>query len=197
MVPDSFLAYREVHKVMLANGDDKPIWMTELSWRTTSAICPEGAWAGQKPEGVSEVQQATYLTQAYHCLAQDPYVKVALWFPIQDEGPVVSGLLRSDGSRKPSFAAMQDYVRDGDQLTEPCGVFSGPKISLDSPSDHHKYSGPLLIDVSATSPLGVFRISLEYDRKLIRNYDGPTFPGRLTGRIEWRGPSTSPTGGTR
>ncbi len=36
MIPDSFLAYREVHNVMLANGDDKPIWMTELSWRTTS-----------------------------------------------------------------------------------------------------------------------------------------------------------------
>ncbi len=84
MIPDSFLAYREVHAVMLANGDDKPIWMTELSWRTTSAVCSEGAWAGQKPEGVSEQQQATFLRQAYHCLAQDPYVQVALWFPLAD-----------------------------------------------------------------------------------------------------------------
>jgi hypothetical protein len=194
MVADSFLAYREVHKVMLANGDDSPIWMTELSWRTTDAICPEGAWAGQKPEGVSEAQQATYLSQAYHCLAQDPYVKVALWFPIQDEGPVVSGLLRSNGSHKPSFAAMRSYVRSGDQLTEPCGVFTGPKIALASPSDHLSYSGPLLIGVSASSSLGVFRIKLECDGKLIRNYDGSSYPDRLSGRIEWQGAKHIPFG---
>ena len=52
MIPDSFLAYREVHNVMLANGDDKPIWMTELSWRTTSAECEEGS-AGRKAQGVT------------------------------------------------------------------------------------------------------------------------------------------------
>ena len=194
MVPDSFLAYREVRKVMVANGDEKPIWMTELSWRTTTAICPEGAWAGQKPEGVTEAQQATYLQQAYHCLAQDPYVKVALWFPIQDEGPVVSGLLRSDGSHKPSFAAMHDYVQKGDQLTEECGVFTGPKITLGAPADHLSYSGPLLIDVSATSPSGVFRIKLEYDGKTIRNYGDDTDPEQLTGRIEWQGAKHIPYG---
>ena len=72
LIPDSFLAYREVHAVMLANGDDKPIWMTELSWRTTNATCAEGAWAGRRPQGVSEEQQATYLRQAYHCLARRP-----------------------------------------------------------------------------------------------------------------------------
>ena len=80
LVTDSFLAYREVHAVMLANGDDKPIWMTEMSWRTTEAQCSEGAWAGQKAEGVSEQQQSTFLKQAYNCLAQDSYVKVGLWF---------------------------------------------------------------------------------------------------------------------
>ena len=56
--PDSFLGYREVHATELANGDDKPIWMTETSWRTTTATCAEGAFAGQKPGGVSEEQQA-------------------------------------------------------------------------------------------------------------------------------------------
>jgi hypothetical protein len=50
MIPDSFLAFREVHATMLANGDEKPIWMTEMSWRTTNAVCSEGAFAGHKPE---------------------------------------------------------------------------------------------------------------------------------------------------
>src|SRR5271166_2922858 len=187
MVPDSFLAYREVHAVMLANGDDKPIWMTELSWRTTSATCSEGAWAGQKPQGVSEPEQATFLRQAYHCLAQDSYVQVALWFAMQDEGPVVSGLLRADGSSKPSFTAMRSYVRKGDTLSEPCGTFSGPKIKVLSPSNHVSYRGPLPIHVMAMSPLGVYRIKLEIDGKVIRNYGTSADPARLTGVINWQG----------
>jgi hypothetical protein len=187
MAPDSFLAYREVHAVMLANGDAKPIWMTEASWRTTEATCFEGAWAGLKPEGVSDQTQATYLDQAYHCLAQDPYVQVALWFALQDEPPAISGLLRANGSHKPSFAAMQSFVANGDQLTEPCGEFSGPKITVVSPSNKHGYSGPLAIHVLASSRLGVYRIRLKIDGKLIRNYDGPTYPGTLSGAIDWQG----------
>jgi hypothetical protein len=194
MVDDSFLAYREVHAVMLANGDDKPIWMTELSWRTTSAVCSEGAWAGQKPEGVSEEQQATYLRQAYHCLAEDPYVQVALWFPLQDEGSVLSGLVRSNGSRKPSFAAMRSYAQEGDTLSEACGVFTGPKISIASPANRIRYSGPLPIRVSAASSIGVFRIRLEWDGKLIRNYDGPSFPDTLHGALDWQGAKHIPYG---
>ena len=187
MIPDSFLAYREVHAVMTANGDDKPIWMTEMSWRTTSKVCGEGAWAGQKPEGVSETQQASYLEQAYHCLAEDPYVQVALWFPLEDEGGITSGLERADGSRKPSFEAMSRYAHKGDQLTGPCGVFTGPKITVSSPSNHIRYSGPLPIHVSARSSVGVFRIRLEIDGKLIRNYDGKTYPAMLRGSITWQG----------
>ncbi len=187
MIPDSFLAYREVHATMLANGDDKPIWMTETSWRTTRAVCPEGVFAGHKPEGVSPRAQALYLRQAYHCLARDPYVQVALWFPLQDEGRLLSGLIRANGAHKPSFAAMLSYTRNGDQLREPCGVFVGPKISVLSPANGVRYSGPLPIHVYATSPEGVFRITLKIDGRLIRNYDGPRYPKTLSGKINWQG----------
>ena len=187
MIPDSFLAYREVHATMLANGDDKPIWMTETSWRTTRAVCPEGVFAGHKPEGVSPRAQALYLSQAYHCLARDPYVQVALWFPLQDEGRLLSGLIRANGARKPSFAAMLSNTRTGDQLREPCGVFVGPKISVLSPANGVRYSGPLPIHVYARSPEGVFRITLKIDGRLIRNYDGPRYPKTLSGKINWQG----------
>jgi hypothetical protein len=187
MIDDSFLAYREVHAVMLANGDNRPIWMTELSWRTTGAACPEGAWAGKKPEGVTEQTQATYLAQAYHCLAQDPYVQVALWFPLQDEGGALNGLVRANGSRKPAFGAMQEYARSGDQLTEPCGVFSGPSITVASPGNRANYEGPLPIRVSAHSSAGVWRIRLLIDGHVIRNYDNMSYPSSLTGEIDWMG----------
>jgi hypothetical protein len=154
MIPDSFLAYGEVHATMLANGDDKPIWMTELSWRTTDAVCSEGAFAGQKPEGVSAARQATFLSQAYHCLAQDPYVPVALWFPLQDEHGLLSGLVRADGSRKPSFGAMRAYVQNGDRLTELCGVLAGPRISVLSPANVSKTSVTIFHGGSASVAAG-------------------------------------------
>jgi len=187
MIPDSFLAYREVHATMLANGDDRPIWMTELSWRTTSATCSEGAWAGQKSEGVTDGQQATYLSQAYHCLTQDPYVQVALWFPLQDEGAIVSGLVRANGSHKPSFAAMQAYASQGDQLTEPCGVTTGPKITVASPASLQSYTGPMPIHVFATSSAGVRRIRILVDGRLVRNFDDLSYPLTLSGAIMWMG----------
>ncbi len=187
MIPDSFLAYREVRATMLANGDEKPIWMTELSWRTTDATCQEGAFAGKKPQGVTLEEQASFLSQAYHCLAQDPYVPVALWFPLKDEGAVLSGLVRANGSRKPSFAAMQAYVRDGDRIAQPCGVFTGPKIGLLSPANRVKYSGPLPIHVYATSPNGVYRIVLKIDGKTIRSYGGAFSPPKLSGLLQWQG----------
>jgi len=194
ILPDSFLGYREVHAVMVANGDDKPIWMTEMSWRTTTATCSEGAWAGQKAEGVSEEQQATNLAEAYHCLDEDPYVKVGLWFPLQDEAGVSSGLMQADGAHKPSYGAMKAYAHNGDSLSEPCGVFTGPRISIASPSNNYSYSGPLPIRVSASSSVGVFRIRLEIDGKLIRNYDGDSYPDSLTGAIEWQGAKHIPLG---
>jgi hypothetical protein len=187
LITDSFLAYREVHAVMMANGDNKPIWMTELSWRTTEATCAEGHWAGQTAAGVSEAQQATYLSEAYHCMAQDPYVQVALWFPIQDEGGLFNGLMRANGSHKPSFDAMRSFATEGDKLTEPCGVFTGPTITVASPLNRVNYEGTMPIKVSATSSQGVFRIRLLIDGKLIRNYDGPSYPTKLSGEINWIG----------
>jgi hypothetical protein len=187
MIPDSFLAYREVHETMLANGDDRPIWITEMSWRTTTATCSEGVFAGHKREGVTYAQQARFLSQAYHCLAQNPYVQVALWYPLKDERAVVSGLVQANGSPKPSFAAMRSYARNGDRLTGSCGVLTGPKIRILSPANGVSYSGALRIHVLARAPDGVFRITLKLDGKLIRNYDAPTYPTTLSGFLEWQG----------
>jgi hypothetical protein len=187
IMDDSFLAYREVRATMLANGDDKPIWMTELSWRTTSNVCSEGFWAGKKPEGVTEQVQAKFLLEAYHCLAQDPYVQVALWFPLQDQNGVHNGLVRAGGQPKLSFAAMQEYTRFGDRLTEPCGTFTGPQISVGSPGNGRSWEGPLPIHVTAHSAYGVWRIRLVMDGRLIRNFDNLGYPSTLTGVINWMG----------
>jgi hypothetical protein len=189
--PDSFLGYREVHATELANGDDKPIWMTEMSWRTTSATCSEGEFAGQKAGGVSEAQQAEYLDQGYHCLAEDPYVQVALWFPLQDEGPVTSGLLRSNLTPKPAYAAMRNYLQNGDQLTGTCGDFAGPTIKLVTPTEGERYTGRLKIKVVAADPVGIRHVSLYYDGHLVRNwvpyFYTHTYPQSTVAEMRWLG----------
>ena len=43
-----------------------------------------GQWAGKKPSGVTDANQAANLTKAYGCLANDPYVTQALWFTLRD-----------------------------------------------------------------------------------------------------------------
>jgi hypothetical protein len=46
----SFLGFRTVRKVMVANGDGaKTIWMTELGWSTATSPCRRGAFAHRSP----------------------------------------------------------------------------------------------------------------------------------------------------
>jgi hypothetical protein len=189
--PDSFLGYREVHATELANGDDVPIWMTEMSWRTTAAECSEGEFAGLKPEGVSETQQSTYLSESYHCLAQNSYVQLGLWFPIIDEGTLDSGLLHSNATHKASYAAMRNYIKHGDRMKGACGDFSGPKITVAEPTRGERYTGHLWIKVRATDSQGIERIRLLYDGHLIRNFDPygemHRYPRVLFAEIHWSG----------
>ena len=124
-----FLGFTAIHAAMAAAGDAaKPIYMTELGWSSTTAECETGAWASQKLAGVTEQTQATYLQQAYHCLAQPQYsyVKVAMWFDLFNDTTSTApldnfGLLNTDYSPKPAFAAFEQESLYGDQLTGPCG----------------------------------------------------------------------------
>src|SRR3954454_7618602 len=54
----SFTGYREVRQTMLDHGDDKPIWITELGWSTTTDRCPVNRAI---PAGVSPQVQAAFL----------------------------------------------------------------------------------------------------------------------------------------
>lgn len=190
----SFLGYRTVHEVMLAHGDDSPIWMTELGWSTDTQTCDSGAWAGQKPAGVSSAQQATFLLQAYHCLAQDPYVQVGIWFGLQDTEPFGSprgsyGLLESNLVPKPSYEALAGYDRNGDRLTEECGnAQHGPTIKLLSPESGARYSNTLPITVTASdSSSPVYQISLYHEGHVIRSFYVHGGTTTLSGHMVWYG----------
>jgi len=179
----SFLGYREVENVLNAHGNGaRPIWMTELGWSSTNGgptSCASGMWMGQKPDGVSEADQATFLTKAYNCMANDPYVTDALWFTLQDatQYPQASdnhyGLLRPDGSAKPSLNAFKGIVAAGGGTPGPCGDFDPPSIRVVKPTPNQQFVDKLDLSAAATDTgVGLRRITFTYDGgQQIRNYD--------------------------
>jgi hypothetical protein len=189
----SFLGFRTVHDVMVANGDSsKPIWMTELGWTTTSTTCARGMWAGQKPAGVSETAQADDLTEAYHCLRDYPYVEKALWFTLREtsgEGDELDhyGLERATGAHKPAWDAFHTVTTRGDTLSGPCGDFDPPALQIKAPTAGAKYLAALTLRAVATDATSVARISFQADGKLIRNYTGTAVGSGKTVTLDWQG----------
>jgi hypothetical protein len=99
-----FSAYREVRATMEAHGDPKPIWLTQFGWSTTT----------QSGLGVSAETQADYLTRAYECLEQDPYVDVALWFSLRNQSGDDTwrgqlGMMSRNFTPKPAYDALRNY----------------------------------------------------------------------------------------
>ncbi len=190
-----FLGFISIHGAMVAAGDaDTPIYMTELGWSSTTAACQTGAWAGKKLAGVSDQTQATYLTQAYHCLAQPEYgyVKAAMWFELFDNGNSSSpldnfGLLRHDFSPKPAFAAFTAESRHGDQLSGSCGDLRPPAIQILTPTSGHRYRGALHIAIRASDPTsGVHEITIRLGRNSRVHFISEHSPATFSRSMLWQ-----------
>lgn len=192
-----FLGIREIRQTMVDHGDaGKPIWMTEIGWSTSKAVCDGGAWQGKKDGGVSERQQAEYLSMAYHCLKDYPYVEAALWYDTQDVGPEVSlhrfGLLRTDGTKKPAYAAFEKVVAGQDvDAGRACGDFTGPTLSVLQPADNAMYVDLLGIQARASDPSGIMSLRfLGEDGKAFFGQGGykesGNYPAARFVGIDWR-----------
>jgi hypothetical protein len=195
----SFTGYREVHQTMVAHGDGvKDIYMTELGWSTSTKRCDQGVWQGKKAGGVSAADQASYLTQAYACLAADPYVKMAAWFTAQDTSTADTpnmrfGLLSAGSAQKPAAKAFKRVASKAPEATR-CGGYvdlAAPTISVAAPRQGQQFTADLPITVSGTD-----NQHLGTDRALLRRRQDPQLrrrrqaegPGlaRLAGREEAR-----------
>ncbi|HEV2813540.1 MAG TPA: hypothetical protein VGW10_09835 [Solirubrobacteraceae bacterium] len=134
----TFLAYREVRATMLAQGDDKPIWMTEFGWSAAQHTCEFGSGAGKKPAGVPEDDQAKYLLAAMNCMEADSFLQVAMWFNNRDlsgDGKMANmyGLRRFNGTPRPAYEAFRTWAAGGGRSSEACGDFNGPSVRILEP----------------------------------------------------------------
>jgi len=188
----SFLGFRTMRRVMVDHGDArKQIWMTELGWSTATSPCARGMWAGLKPAGVTEAQQAANLAEAYRCLARHRYVVSGLWFTLDDStghGDELDnyGLRREDGSRKPAWDAFRAVATQGPPPGS-CGDLSAPRIRLHAPRAERRFSGALTLRATATDPSGVARITFKINGRTIRNFTGADVASGRAVRLRWQG----------
>jgi hypothetical protein len=103
----SFTGFTEVRKDLLAQGADKPIWLDEFGWATLQT--PHPTLGGVDPQ-----TQADYLTRAYKLLENYPYVPVAIWYDLRNDGnddfwTDQLGLTQNDFTPKPSYYAFKSY----------------------------------------------------------------------------------------
>lgn len=115
----------------------KPSWSTvddflaELeSWRPDLDLyITEAGYTTQATDfratSVTEEQQAEYLRQIFELpQVQDPRVRAIVWFNMQDNPNWPAGLMRGDGSHKPSYDAFRDAAsRPGQRALD--GQLSG------------------------------------------------------------------------
>lgn len=107
----AFCGIEEIRKTMLANGDSRNIWLTEMGW-STSAVA----------KGVTEAVQADYLAKAFAKIESYPYVTNSFWYSFRSNWWTNNnsadleanyGLVRVDFSLKPAYSAFKAYATAG------------------------------------------------------------------------------------
>jgi len=187
---------------MLANGDDKPVWITELGWAArANETCDSGAFAGKKAAGVTEAQQAQFMLEAFHCLQTDPAFGVShvLWFTHKDQH---YGLLRPDGSQRPAYNAFKGMGGDtgNDKLSGPCGDFVPPPVQILEPAPGAIIGDKDSLKIRATSTdPEVLRMTFSVASQLqeIRNFTNNGNPLDLAKNmpfLDWQGVKKLPLG---
>ncbi len=114
-----FRRVEQIRQTMVDAGDaQKPVWITEFGWASTTKAAPGFAFAEQ----ISEEQQARYIAHAFEIANTSyPWMGVMFLFQLNFALPEVTtdpaderiawGILRRDGSKRPSYFAVQDAAR--------------------------------------------------------------------------------------
>jgi hypothetical protein len=197
----AFVGFLEVLKVLAKHGvPDMPLLVPIMGVSSTNGgptSCRRGTFAGKKPSGVSEAEQARLLKTQFDCLAGYPQVVGADWFRLDDTaGDPDSeefdhyGLYRVDGSPKPALQAFKDVVAGGGGKATPCADLKAPDIHISSPLPGQRFDDRLDFRARAADRggVGLARISLYSGASaLIRNYTKGLVNSRTYGLTPWFG----------
>ncbi|MGI8574695.1 MAG: Ig-like domain-containing protein [Egibacteraceae bacterium] len=182
---DAFCSIEEVRASMVTAGDGAtPLWITEFGWSTTI-----GSY------GVTESQQADYLTKAFQKLAGYSYVAKAFWYSfrntywLQDDPAqweANAGLMRTDFTPKPALTAMAAYAMTQaapapassspppapSPAPAPAPVPAptpngAPTVTLTAPTEGQTFSSKLAFAAEAADDLAVARVEFLFDGRVV------------------------------
>jgi hypothetical protein len=122
---------RSIHEVQVANGDTKPLWLTEFGW---SSCWPQYR-IQQEQACVTPQTQALNIANTYRALARTPYVAAEVLYQLQGSVAENFGALNENGARKPAFAALRKV------FASPFGPVSPVTLSLKRRGNHILASG--------------------------------------------------------
>jgi hypothetical protein len=105
-----FQRFTQLRDVMLAHGDAKPLWLTEVGW----SACTQAAPGYDDCLANTEADQARYLTDANGIVqASYPYVTHVFVWNLNFQMLVAPqdqrwgfGVIRADGSPRPAYTAL-------------------------------------------------------------------------------------------
>ena len=171
-----------VRAAMLRNGDDKPLWLTEFGWSTTTTRGGE-PWEN----GVTPQQQASHLEQAFDQIRRWDYVDVGIWFNLRDTSSDPAdrvgnyGLLEDDGSEKPAFGSFRTAAA---AFRPPSGEPSTPAEEPALPTVTLSRSGEEVI-AQGLAPAGITLrvVATRPGRKAVRKTVRATRRGRYRTRL--------------
>ena len=93
---------RSIHEVQTANGDTKPLWLTEFGWSS----CWPRYRIQQEQACVTPHTQALNITNTFRALARTPYVAAEVLYQLQGSTAENFGVLNANGTHKPAFGAL-------------------------------------------------------------------------------------------
>jgi hypothetical protein len=117
---------RSIHEVQVANGDTKPLWLTEFGWSS----CWPRYRIQQEQACVTPQTQALNITNTYRALARAPYIAADVLYQLQGSVSENFGALNENGARKPAFAALRRV------FTSPFGRVSPVTLNLKRRGNH-------------------------------------------------------------
>jgi hypothetical protein len=111
---------RSIREVQTANGDTKPLWLTEFGWSS----CWPRYRIQQEQACVTPQTQALNVTNTFRSLARTPYIAAEVLYQLQGSTSEDFGVLNANGTHKSAFGALSRA------LVSPLGPVSPVTLGL-------------------------------------------------------------------
>jgi hypothetical protein len=100
---------KQTRAVQLANGDTKPMWLSEFGW--TSCQGAKGHTAGVDHPCVTQSTQAAALADVFRAIAHTDWISSAVMYTLKDSDAAYQfGLISRRGARKPAYKSVRSAL---------------------------------------------------------------------------------------